>query len=821
MNGSSSEECLWRISLWGRITITSPDGVSFKPASKKVVEMLALLALRRNAVAHREEIASELWPEADPVSSRNRLKQTLAMARREVPGLPLQSRGKHELEFCFDLIRVDVRELAERVRWLSLLSGQARIDALVQLMEHTSESLLAGIEGPWADAERRTWSGRRATWADEVARHESRSIAFRMIDEFRPSDVLVLGRERELEIIDKWLRFGDSRSLCIVGPPGVGKTRLLAAWCSNSNASFDAVIGISTSQAYEANWIDRLCDSLGAASESALTKRATTLLRGFHSPVIAVDDIDQAPDDMRAWIEDLYAAVPRLRLICTARTIPNDGSGTVKLQGLPSGSVDSPATRLLRSFALRDGIDEFELDAHSSTLSAMAHRLEGLPLALEVVAGWLGVLSPETLRERLSRDSGLLVEDESRGGRSLKQSVSRVTQDLSICETNALLSFAVCRGGMGERLADALLGPDWPWYVKALAERSLIYRVCGKAGPRHVMLQALRESVIHTSEPEAVKRIRRMLWRSCLELMRVASREAFESEQAEWLNWLNDESENLLFALQALPSDMELLSRSMLGMTKLVPALRQTAARRRFEQAIVNMQSAAKLHRDKMSPPVQAFFRLGDLYVSVPERGVDAVTAEIEFGIEFGLIDSIGGWETIGSLQYAAGNYEASLKAFQTCADIASSAGLPLQAHWMDCFMIHAERKLGRTESSELRKSRSREFAEDRRIYNSVGEYDLESARASLESGRLEESLAFARSSVRAFGIANETRNRVRALLFMAEVQICVCQLIEADSTLRTIGELIFADDDELLGRRDELVTRIQQLATKPSLPPR
>ena len=98
----------WRLTLLGTLSISAPDGKVFRVNRPKVAELLSFLGIRKTRIVDRDSIAEALWPEADFNSARNRLKQTLALLRQEIPDLPILVHGKNGLELDRSLIEIDV-----------------------------------------------------------------------------------------------------------------------------------------------------------------------------------------------------------------------------------------------------------------------------------------------------------------------------------------------------------------------------------------------------------------------------------------------------------------------------------------------------------------------------------------------------------------------------------------------------------------------------------------------------------------------------------------------------------------------------------------
>jgi predicted ATPase len=200
------------------------------------------------------------------------------------------------------------------------------------------------------------------------------------------------------------------RSCVLVGPPGVGKTRL-AAECVRRLSDEDEAIVVDLAGARDlAALLARVADAVAlwrspGTPEDELAARLLRALAGRRPGVLVLDDFEQLPpaaDELVAlWID----ASP-LGLLVTSRRRIACSAEHVELHPLESGDRGagpwSAAATLLRARAAEVAqvtIGEDDRDA----VHALAARLDGLPLALELGAAKLAVLTPAQLLARLDR----------------------------------------------------------------------------------------------------------------------------------------------------------------------------------------------------------------------------------------------------------------------------------------------------------------------------------------------------------------------------------------------------------------------------------
>jgi len=223
-----------------------------------------------------------------------------------------------------------------------------------------------------------------------------------------------LGREQELAAVTALLR--RVRLLTLTGPGGIGKTRLALAAARQVAALFpDGVWFVDlASVADAAGVIPAIAQALGVAESEgrALAVSLAASLR-YKRLLLVLDNFEQvmlaAPH-----VYDLLTEAPRLSLLVTSRSLLHlGGEQTYVVPPLPLPEPDqltamaalahNPAVQLFvtRARALQP---EFALTpATAGAVGAICRALDGLPLAIELAAARVKLLSPTELLARLER----------------------------------------------------------------------------------------------------------------------------------------------------------------------------------------------------------------------------------------------------------------------------------------------------------------------------------------------------------------------------------------------------------------------------------
>ncbi|MDX8028820.1 LuxR C-terminal-related transcriptional regulator [Lentzea sp. BCCO 10_0856] len=261
-----------------------------------------------------------------------------------------------------------------------------------------------------------------------------------------------VGRHAELAGLTKLL--ARHRIVTVVGPPGVGKSRFVQ----------EAVAHRQHAMVVELADVTRVPDLLATAPNPGL---------------LVLDGCEHVLGDCA----ELVARHPALRVLATSRELLNvPGEQAYRLS--PLGPHE--ARRLFRDRALAF---DSEFDESADLLDAVCERLDRLPLALELAARLIRVLTLEEIEARLDNRFAVLTagpRDASPHHRSLHAAIDHSYQLLTEAEKTALQTFAMFPDGMTEELADALVPDGWE-IAKRLKERSLL-----ENGERLTMLESVR-----------------------------------------------------------------------------------------------------------------------------------------------------------------------------------------------------------------------------------------------------------------------------------------------------------------------------------------
>jgi non-specific serine/threonine protein kinase len=400
-----------------------------------------------------------------------------------------------------------------------------------------------------------------------------------------------VGRDRELDEIRRALGGGPgdapaTRLLTLTGPGGIGKTRLALAVAALVIAQYpDGVWMVDLApEVDDARVPQAIAVALGISEEPdsplldtlALTLQDKRLL-------LVLDDCERLVGGAAAAVEALLRGAPGLQVLATSRQalgVPGETVWRVPPLRLPPRAPRRPAAEaaeggadeLVRYDAVRLFLERaranrlaFSLTReNAATLVSLCRRLDGLPLALELAAARVRVLSVEQIAARLD-DRFRLLTGGSRTAPARQQTLLATVEWsydlLPAAERRLFGRLSVFAAGWTLGAAEAVCAgegidpADVLDLLSQLVDKSLVVVEEEDGGDevRYRLLETLREyarSRLAGEGPEARAAVRRRHAAWFLDFAETAAPELGGSAQSRWLNRLEAEQENLRQALR-------------------------------------------------------------------------------------------------------------------------------------------------------------------------------------------------------------------------------------------------------------------------------
>ena len=228
---------------------------------------------------------------------------------------------------------------------------------------------------------------------------------------------VLLGRDGDLQTLRHWLADPAARLITLTGPGGVGKTRL-ALELARSNAlggAFRVQFVCLAAVRNPAFVVSAIAEALGVGDATALDLPRRVRAACDGTPTLLVLDNFEQVLDAAPLVAELLTAVAALRVLVTSRAplrVRSEREYAVGPLALnvdvdarsPADLARAPAVRLFVE-RVRDVQPGFRLTAaNGPTVTAICQRLDALPLALELAAPWIKLLTAEDLLRRLEHD---------------------------------------------------------------------------------------------------------------------------------------------------------------------------------------------------------------------------------------------------------------------------------------------------------------------------------------------------------------------------------------------------------------------------------
>jgi predicted ATPase/DNA-binding CsgD family transcriptional regulator len=399
----------------------------------------------------------------------------------------------------------------------------------------------------------------------------------------------LIGRDRERAAVGSQLRRAEVRLLTLTGAGGVGKTRLALAVAEDLLATFeDGVFFVDLAPIVDPALVASVIAGAVEVNETARKPLVASLADHLRarSVLLVLDNFEQvlaaAP-----LLAELLAACPALKALVTSRAalhLSGEHEFPVPPLELPDPKHPPDAEALSQYEAVtlfiqraRAAKPDFQItNASAAAVAELCARLDGLPLAIELAAARVKLLSPQALLARLRRRLDLLI-----GGardRPARQQTLRGTIDWSydLLEPDERTLFArlavfvggcsleaaeaVCAEDEGRRTEDemakrpsssVLRPPSVLDLVASLVDKSLLRQAEGPEGePRFGMLETIREYAAERFEASGdADTWRRRHAEYYLALAEQAAPELVGPAQTTWLERLEREHDNLRAAL--------------------------------------------------------------------------------------------------------------------------------------------------------------------------------------------------------------------------------------------------------------------------------
>jgi len=388
-----------------------------------------------------------------------------------------------------------------------------------------------------------------------------------------------VGREKEVAAVKELLLRRDVRLVTVTGPGGIGKTRLAVEVANGLVESFPGGTHfVSLSSLSDPGLIASvIVQALGireAGGQSPLEILTKNLQDSSRAPMLLLLDNFEHLVQAAPTVAELLATGPNLKIMVTSRAalhVYGEHEFPVPPLALPdSRSVPSlqvllqcPAVALFLQRAVAAKPD-FELNRENApAVAEICARLDGLPLAIELAAARVKVLSPSSLLIRLASRLQLLTggaRDLPQRQQTLRAAIDWSYDLLDAAEQKLFRRLSVFAGGCTLEGAEAVCNTrgdidlDLLDAMASMVDKSLAQQVeQAKGESRFAMLETIREYALEKLEASKEGALTKRAHAAyCLVLVEEEATEQSGAEGAEWLERFASEHDNFRAALEWL-----------------------------------------------------------------------------------------------------------------------------------------------------------------------------------------------------------------------------------------------------------------------------
>jgi predicted ATPase/transcriptional regulator with XRE-family HTH domain len=402
----------------------------------------------------------------------------------------------------------------------------------------------------------------------------------------------LIGRAGDVAAVCATLQRADVRLLTLLGPPGVGKTRLGLQVASELRGAFGAgVCFVALAPIHDSNLVPAaIAQALNVheAGDRSLVEHLQAYLHDKQL-LLMLDNVEQVVAAAPV-ITELLVAAPRLKVLSTSRValhLSGEHEYAVPPLELPDllhlppaeALAECPAMALFQARAQAVQPNFAISSTNAQAVAAICHRLDGLPLVIELAATRSKIFTPEALLARLDQRLPLLssgARDLPPRQQTLRSAIAWSYDLLSATEQALFERMGVFVGGCTLEAAEAVCAGVGSWEsgaggasptpdaqllipvvdgLTSLIDQSLVQRAANAtsgipAEPRFTMLETIREYALERLREHGQEEILRRRYATYYLTLAEQGEHGLQGpDSRRWLERLETEHDNLRAAL--------------------------------------------------------------------------------------------------------------------------------------------------------------------------------------------------------------------------------------------------------------------------------
>ena len=384
-----------------------------------------------------------------------------------------------------------------------------------------------------------------------------------------------IGRTDEVDALVGLI--GTTRLMTLTGAGGSGKTRLAGEVARRARTHFaDGAVWMELAPLADPELLPTYLLGM-LAIEPGARRPVNALLDSLRERqlLLVLDNCEHLVQAAAALVESLLRGCPRLHVLATSREalgVGGERAWLVSGLGVPTGD-DVSADRVENAPAVQLFVDRaqaalatFRLtDANAAAVAQICRRLDGLPLAIELVAARVRALAPQQLASRLDdafRVLGTGARTAIARHRTLREAVDWSYNLLDEREKSLLQRLGTFAGDFTMEAAESvgadvdLDAADVLDTLGALVDKSLVVMRESEGTARYVLLETIRQYAAgRLEESGAFPRVCQRHARTYMELVAEAAPHLITRERPKWIERIHRELDNIRAALACTRDD--------------------------------------------------------------------------------------------------------------------------------------------------------------------------------------------------------------------------------------------------------------------------
>ena len=554
-----------RASVQLRAAAVTTDVAAFESSLQTAARAEHRETKKRWLIQSLDEYGGALLPdyyESWILPEQRRLQEMFFAASRQLIELLRQAGERDEaIERARRVVAFDPADEEHNRLLMELLAEAGQLAAALRQYREFARALEAQDEPPPAPAMQKFVQElllRRETEKPPSAPAPSRASGFLPARLTR-----FFGRRSEQTGLRERLSAPENRLLTLIGPGGIGKTRLALEVADSLKPVFGAV------------WFIPLADVTGAENLSSIAlawmdappspksdlQRLIEILSRQRSLLI-LDNFEHLIEGGAEWAQTLLEHIPTLTCLITSRQrLQLSGEALFHVAPFPSASGATAPESLLQNEGVRLFVDRAQAvcpdfavtPQNAPRIAELCDRLEGIPLALELAAARAQTLTPQQMLEQMKRRFTFLVSrhrDRAARHQTLHETLAWSYRLLTPQAQAFFARLSVFCGGWTREAAEEICGePDALGLLAQLSECSLLTTEESGAEIRFRMLETVREFAQEQIDASSQTLLNSRHSAYFLGLAQQAEPELKGQAQSEWLARLEREHDNFCAAL--------------------------------------------------------------------------------------------------------------------------------------------------------------------------------------------------------------------------------------------------------------------------------